>query len=244
MVHQLRKIPAFIPELDFVAEIDSKLIGNIMYSKAKIVDGNQCEHEVITFGPLSVLPQYWRKGIGSALMKHSILKAKALGYRGIVFHGHPDYYPRFGFQNVKVFGITNSSGDNYDALMAMELYEGALSNVKGRFYEDPVFECDENKVHEFDKGFQQKEPAKMIPIEVLLEKLPMNAQKAIKDQNIAVLAWLNRYSGREMLTWDGIDVDVMNTINSILREYHYSEKLLPGCYILERAKLGIKLLGE
>jgi predicted N-acetyltransferase YhbS len=244
LVHLLRKTSAFISELDFVAEIDARLVGNIMYSKAKVVDENHFEHEVITFGPLSVLPEYWNRGIGSALMKHSILKARDLVYRGIVFHGHPDYYPRFGFQNAKVFDITNSNGKNYDALMAMELYDGALSEVKGKFHDHSVFDCDENIANEYNKNFPQKEPAKMIPIDVLLEKLPVTAQETFKDKNVATLAWLNRISGREMLTWYGIDFDAMNTINKILREYNYAEKLLPGCNILEKAKTGIKLLEE
>lgn len=246
LAHLLRQSPAFIPELDFVAEIDGKLVGNVMYSKAKVVDDTGTENEVITFGPLSVLPEYWHSGVGSALMKHSILKARDLGYKGIVFHGHPDYYPRFGFQNAGVFGITNADGYNYDALMAMELYEGAFEDIQGRFFEDPLFEIRPEDAEKYDREhFVKKDPASLVPISALLERLPEGAQKAITAEgDIATLPWLNRFSGREMLTWEGMDEDALRTVNQVLSEYGYAKKLFPGCEILERAKKGIKVLTD
>ena len=67
LVHLLRSVPAFLPELDFVAEMDGELVGNVMYSRAKVVDDGGKETEVLTFGPLAVLPTYWHCGVGSAL---------------------------------------------------------------------------------------------------------------------------------------------------------------------------------
>ena len=101
LVHKLRKIPAFVPELDFVAEVEGKIVGNIMYSRAKVVDETGAEHEVLTFGPISVLPEYQGKGIGKALLERTIAEARRLGYRAIVFYGHPDYYPRVGFRRAR-----------------------------------------------------------------------------------------------------------------------------------------------
>lgn len=234
LVHLLRGSDVFIPELDFVAESDNKIIGNVMYSKAKVVEDNGNEHEIITFGPLSVLPSYWHRGVGSALMAHSIAEAKRLGYTGIVLHGHPDYYPRFGFTNAKEYGITSHDGQNYDALMAMPLYKGAFDPMSGKFYEDSIFNIKAEEAVEYNKNFPYKAPAQMISINVLLERLPANAKKAFGERNITVLAWLNRLSGREMLTWDGIDEQVMRTINETLREYGYSEKLMPDSKIITR----------
>ncbi len=244
LVHILRTVPAFIPALDFVAEINGKLVGNVMYSKAEVVDENDNAHEVITFGPLSVLPEHWRSGVGTALMKHSILRVRELGYRGIVFHGHPDYYPSFGFQNAQVFGITNHNGKNYDALMAMELYDGALNGIRGKFYEHPVFDVKAEEAEKYNKLFSKKEPASMLPISVLPESLPEKVKVAFLERGITTLAWLNRLSGREMLAWDGMDTDVLMAINAVLKSYNYAPKLLPGCEILERAKLGIKVVEE
>ena len=64
LVHIMRKHEDFIPELDFVIEVDGQVIGNIMYTKAKLVDENKNEKQILTFGPISILPEYQRKGYG------------------------------------------------------------------------------------------------------------------------------------------------------------------------------------
>ena len=238
LVHLLRNAAAFVPELDYVAEADGKLVGNVMYSKAKVVDGGGNGHEVLTFGPLSVLPGYWNCGVGSALMRHTIAEAKRLGYRAIIIYGHPDYYPRFGFRSAKAFNITTPKGINFDALMAMPLYDGALDGISGAFHEDPVFNMDAEKAEAYNRTFPHKEPAHMLPIDVLLSRLEPAARQAFSERNIKTLAWLNRFSGREMLTWDGIDEHVLKIINSTLQEHGFAEKLLPSSDILKRAELG------
>ncbi len=96
LVHKLRKSTIFVPELDYVAETDGKTVGNIMYSISKIIAEDNREHEVLTFGPLSVLPEYQNQGVGKALVQFTIAEAKRLGYTAIVFCGEPDYYPRLG----------------------------------------------------------------------------------------------------------------------------------------------------
>jgi predicted N-acetyltransferase YhbS len=241
LVHLLRAVPAFLPELDFVAEMDGELVGHVMYSRAKVVDDGGKETEVLTFGPLSVLPTYWHCGVGSALMRHSIRGAKQMGYRAIVFYGHPDYYPRFGFRNAKAFGITTPNGKNFDALMAMPLYDGALDGVSGAFHEDPVFAMKSEKAEVFNRAFPHKQPASMIPIDVLTDKLEPAARKAFTERNITALAWLNRVSGREMLEWDGIDAQAMAIINKTLREHGYAEKLLPSSAVLQLAEMGVRI---
>lgn len=244
LIHLLRNVPAFVPELDYVAEVNGKLVGNVIYSKAKIVDSRGAECEVLTFGPLSVLPEYWNCGIGSALMRHTIVEAKRLGYRAIVFYGHPDYYPRFGFRSAEAFNITTPGGKNFDALMALPLYEGALDGIKGVFHEDPVFNISAEEAKAYNRNFHHKEPAFMLPIDILLDKLEPSSRKAFNDRNIKTLAWLNRFSGREMLKWDGIDEHALNIINCTLKEHGYAEKLLPTSEILKRSELGIKIFEE
>jgi predicted N-acetyltransferase YhbS len=237
LAHLLRKTPAFVPELDYVAVSDGKIVGNIMYSKARVIDRQGGEHEVLTFGPLSVLPKYWNCGVGSALMRYTISKAKKLGYRAIVLYGHPDYYPKFGFRSAKAFNITTPDGENFDALMAMPLYDGALDGISGAFHEDPVFTLNAEDADAFNRGFPHKEPADMLSIEILLERLEPASRKAFKERNITTLASLNRFSGREMLTWDGIDEHVLSIINQTLKEHGFAEKLLPSSDIF--LKLGL-----
>lgn len=241
LAHLLRNIPAFVPELDYIAEADGKLIGNVMYSKAKVINSEGVEHEVLTFGPLSVLPEYWNRGVGSALMRYTISEAKRLGFRAIIFYGHPDYYPRFGFRSAKTYNITAPGGVSYDALMAMPLYDGALEGISGAFHEDPVFSINAEEATVYDRNFPHKEPATMLPITLLLDKLEPSSRKAFNERNITTLAWLNRFSGREMLTWDGIDEHALNIINQTLKEYSYAKKLLPSSNIFKRAGLGIEI---
>lgn len=71
----LRKGDAFIPELSLVAEADGKIVGHIMFTKA-MVNGKT----VLALAPLSVLPEYQRKGIGKALIQEGHRIAKKLGY--------------------------------------------------------------------------------------------------------------------------------------------------------------------
>ena len=232
LVHLLRKVPAFVPELDYVAVDEGKLVGNIIYSRAKVVDSKGAPHPLLTFGPLSVLPEYWNRGVGRALVERTKILARELGYPGIVIYGHPDYYPRFGFRNAEVYGITTPQGKNFDALMALPLFPEGLEGISGAFYEDPVFELDPDETAAFDQGFPPKEAAQMIPVEILLAKVSVAAGEAIIRRGIKDLAAFRGYSGREVLGWEGVGPADLAVINSVLREEGLPEKLLPSSPIL------------
>ncbi|WP_010256047.1 GNAT family N-acetyltransferase [Treponema primitia] len=156
LVHNLRKATEFIKELDFVAIYNNKLIGNIVYVKAKIKNMDK-EYTVLTFGPLSVSPEYQNNGIGSTLIKHTINLAKELGYRAIIIYGDPEYYKRFGFKESKEYTITNKDKKYPAALLVLELYPNALNGIKGIFDEGKSYEIDEKELEEFEKGFNKKE---------------------------------------------------------------------------------------
>ncbi|HBF38417.1 MAG TPA: GNAT family N-acetyltransferase [Firmicutes bacterium] len=157
IVHQIRKAPAFVKGLNYVACVDGSIVGNIMYSKAKVVDDKKQESEVLCMGPLSVLPAFQRKGIGSLLMNHSMQKARELGFKAIVIFGNPHYYGRFGFINAEEYGIQTSSGENFEVFMVLELFAGALKGITGKFYEDKVFEVQDEELEAFEKEFPYKE---------------------------------------------------------------------------------------
>jgi predicted N-acetyltransferase YhbS len=92
LAHKMRTIHAFVPELDFVAEISGNVVGNIMYTKSKIT-GETGEWETLTFGPVGVLPAYQRQGVGTALIEYSLSSARAMGFRAVLIFGHENYYP-------------------------------------------------------------------------------------------------------------------------------------------------------
>ena len=157
LLHIMRKSDSFIRELDIVAEVNGEIVGNIVYTKAKIIDDNGAYHNVISFGPISVLPAFQGKGIGGMLIEHTKTLAKELGYTAILIYGDPDYYSRSDFTAAENYKI-GSSDDMYAVpLLALELYPGALSNISGRFLEDEIYEIDEIAAKEFDQGFPSKE---------------------------------------------------------------------------------------
>lgn len=157
VVHKMRNVESFIKELDFVACDKDKILWYIMYSKAKIINSENKEFEVLCMWPLAVLPTHQKQGIGSLLMKYSLEQAKQLGYKAIIIFGDPGYYHRFGFVNAEKHNIQTSEGLNFEPFMALELYDKSLSGISGKFYADKVFETDKEELEAFEKGFPYKE---------------------------------------------------------------------------------------
>ena len=95
IVEALRAAKALTVSL--VAELDGRVIGHIAISPVIISDGARNWYGL---GPVSVLPEYQRQGIGKALMLEGLSRLKALNAKGCCLVGHPDYYKKFGFKNV------------------------------------------------------------------------------------------------------------------------------------------------
>ena len=82
--------------ISLVAEMDGKVIGHIAFSPVTMSDGT---NDWYGLGPVSVLPDYQRQGIGKALIEEGLSRLKAMGAKGCCLVGHPDYYGKFGFKN-------------------------------------------------------------------------------------------------------------------------------------------------
>ncbi len=160
-LHNMRESKDFISELDFVAELDKKVIGNIVYTRGKVIDDTKKIHEVICFGPVSVLPVYQRHGVGSALIKYSLDKARSLGFTAVCIYGDPRYYSRFGFRCAERYDITNSEGKFAVALVALELVPGVLRRISGRFVESEVYKVDEGDFQKYEDTFPHKDKAEL-----------------------------------------------------------------------------------
>ena len=158
LIHVLRSHSDFIPELDLVAEADGKIVGSIIYSKSKLTDEKGNEKDILTFGPLSVSPEYQRKGIGKALIEHSFIKAAELGYDTVVIFGSPSNYISRGFKSCKKYNVS-LNGYFPTAMLVKEIKENALDGRSWNFSESSAFDIDENAAEEFDKTFESKEKA-------------------------------------------------------------------------------------
>ena len=94
IIHALRAARALTVSL--VAEIDGQVVGHIAFSPISISDGST---DWYGLGPVSVLPDYQRQGIGKALINEGLFMLKEIGGQGCALVGPPDYYKRIGFKN-------------------------------------------------------------------------------------------------------------------------------------------------
>jgi len=159
VLHNLRNRSDFIPELDFVAEKEGQIVGQIVYSRGVIKYIQGAEKEVISFGPVSVLPAFQKQGIGSALITHTINLAREMGFPAICIYGDPRYYCRFGFRCAEKYEIKTADDKFAVALQVLELQHGVLNNIPGRFIESAAFEVDENEFEQYGAAFPFKEKA-------------------------------------------------------------------------------------
>lgn len=155
LAHILRGHGDFVHELDLVITLDDKIIGSIMYVRSKLTDENGAEKEILTFGPLSVLPEYQRRGYGKALLEHSFKIAAELGYEAVVIFGNPENYIARGFKSCKKYGVALSGGVYPVPLLVKELKEGALAGKSWVYGESSAYEFDAERAKEFDRSFEQ-----------------------------------------------------------------------------------------
>ena len=83
--------------VSLVAEVDGRVIGHIAFSPVTLSDGTR---DWYGLGPVSVLPEYQRQGIGKALIREGMSRLKHMHARGCCLVGYPDYYKKFGFRNM------------------------------------------------------------------------------------------------------------------------------------------------
>jgi len=130
LVRLLREDPAYIPDLELVAEMDQKIVGHIMLTKVQISYGDSSK-EALALAPVSVLPELHGRRIGAALIRDAHRRAAELGFHLIVLIGHPTYYPRFGYQKGSDYGIKVAFPVPDEAVMVHELVPGALDGCQG-----------------------------------------------------------------------------------------------------------------
>ena len=164
VIHVLRDDPAFVKELDFVMERDGRLIGQNMFMRTVINGDDGRDIPVLTMGPIGIMPELKRKGLGKRLLDYSLERAAALGYGAVLFEGNIGFYGKSGFDYARRFGIRYHDlpeGVDDSFFLCRELIPGYLNGVTGVYQTPRGYYVEEADVEAFDKGFPHKEKQKL-----------------------------------------------------------------------------------
>lgn len=166
IVNQYRDNSDFIKELSLVLELDNKIIGYIMFSKAQIDCDNGTKLDVVTFGPLAIHPDFQRKGFGKILVDYSLEKAKDLGYTCVFICGNGEFYGKSGFVPATTKEIRYADDLEGEALyfLCKELKENFLKDVYGIYHDPKGYFIAHEKPEAFEKyesTFPKKEKLKL-----------------------------------------------------------------------------------
>ena len=165
VLNQYRVNPDFIPELDLVMEDNEKIIGHVMFSKAVIILDDGSHFPSWTFGPISIHPNYKRKGYGLKLLRYALEKAKEMGIGLIQMEGNIEFYKHAGFDlasKLKIHYHAEPRDSEVPYFLAQELIPGYWGNREGT-YCPPMgyFVADEHPeaFEVYEASFSKKEKA-------------------------------------------------------------------------------------
>jgi len=105
-------------------------VGHILFSPVT-VQSDGASWGAMGLGPMAVLPEHQGKGIGSQLVEVGLEECRKTWYEVVVVLGHPEFYPRFGFEPSKPLGIRWEKDVPEEVFMVTELREGALAERGG-----------------------------------------------------------------------------------------------------------------
>jgi len=125
----------------FVAEVDGKIVGHILFSRMTVETAHG-PVAAVSLAPMAVHPDYQRRQAGSSLVRHGLTELRARGERIVIVLGHKDYYPRFGFSPEKARDLASPFPP--EAFMALELEDGALDGIRGKVRYARAFGLDAN----------------------------------------------------------------------------------------------------
>ena len=115
--------------VSLVAEVKGQIVGHILFSPVTVQGADDLK--AVGLGPMAVLPEHQRRGIGSLLIRKGLEYCRKAGIQAVVVLGHPDYYPRFGFRRASSWGLRCEFDAPDEAFMALELIPNVLSGRSG-----------------------------------------------------------------------------------------------------------------
>ena len=163
-LHVLRDDPAFVKELDFVMELDGRIIGQNMFMRAVIEADDGRQIPIMTMGPICIANDLKRQGYGKLLLDYSLEKAKELGCGALCFEGNIGFYGKsaFGYareKGLRYRGLPEGADDSF--FLCRELIPGYLNGVTGVYGPPEGYFVDEAACEEFDRSFPPKVKLKL-----------------------------------------------------------------------------------
>lgn len=139
LIEKLRLSDAYIPKLSLVAQENGRIVGHILFSRITIEDGDK-SYPALALAPMAVRPEFQNQGIGSQLVIKGLEKCKELGYRLVIVLGHPEFYPRFGFEPARKHGIEPPQPWPDEAFMVYKLADDETEKITGEVKYSKLFD--------------------------------------------------------------------------------------------------------
>ncbi len=126
------------PAISLVAVLDGRVVGHALFTGVTVEESPSAT-PLLALGPMAVLPEHQRQGIGSALVREGLEACRVSGAGAVFVLGHAEYYPRFGFELASRHGLRFGDGSLAPYFMALELVPGTLRPLAGEVRYRPEF---------------------------------------------------------------------------------------------------------
>lgn len=133
-VDRLRTGSGYVEDLALVAEENGRLIGHVMLTEGQLWQEGE-GRTMLLLAPLSVARENRGRGIGAALVKEALDRARNKWYEAVFLVGDPAYYSRFGFKGISEFDLKPSLDIPPQYVQVFELIPGALGDQAGAVIE-------------------------------------------------------------------------------------------------------------
>lgn len=119
------------PFISLVAEDAGEIVGHICFTPVEVERPDGSSAVILGLAPMAVVPERQNQGIGSRLVQAGVDECRQRGFRAVVVLGHPEYYPRFGFEPAARRGLASEYDVPEPVFMLLELVEGAAAELQG-----------------------------------------------------------------------------------------------------------------
>lgn len=164
LLHVMRDDAAFIPELNYVMELQGRIIGQNVFARTVIEADDGSTVDVLTMGPICIANDLKRQGFGKILLDYTVAKAAEMGFGVVLFEGNIGFYGKSGFDYASRFGIRyHDLPEDADAsfFLCKELIPGYLDGVTGVYQTPKVYYVSDEDAEAFDKDFPYLEKKKL-----------------------------------------------------------------------------------